>query len=233
MACVSASAQQRSEGRSVLASSLSRNGVPVGGIELSGTAEYILGSTDETGAFTASCDLSDQSKYSLRLSSKTYEESRVEGDENTSGTWTDEQGNAKDMALHNAVTPAAWYCPQVVVARILKSRKLSISEVVDSGDEDTANLIHLVVSPNAVSDEIKRRTLPLIKVDLYIDRTTQRLAAMRFNLHPDNNVTVDVPVEIRYSDYQLSGGVWVPHSIDKYVNNVPALKINIESATLR
>jgi hypothetical protein len=54
---------------------------------------------------------------------------------------------------------------------------------------------------------------------------------MDFNVHPDDNAAVNIPVEIRFSNYVESGGVWQPAKIEKYLNSTLILTLQANSST--
>jgi hypothetical protein len=49
-------------------------------------------------------------------------------------------------------------------------------------------------------------------------------------MHPDDNAGVDIPVEIRFSNYTEAEGYWIPFTIEKYINSTLALKLQVSSA---
>jgi len=56
--------------------------------------------------------------------------------------------------------------------------------------------------------------------------------AVDFDIHPDNDAMVDIPIEIRFSAYTAMNGTQIPFRIQRYVNNALALDIQIVTATL-
>src|SRR5438477_553099 len=56
----------------------------------------------------------------------------------------------------------------------------------------------------------------LTQVDFFLDSTTLLPAAIAFNIHPDNNALLDLPVEIRFSDYQTVSGARGPFHVQKF-----------------
>jgi hypothetical protein len=71
----------------------------------------------------------------------------------------------------------------------------------------------------------------LSKTDIYLDAVTFRPVAFDFNIHPDNNDTLDMPVEIRFSNFSNSSGVWIPYSIEEIVNSTLTVNLQVESAS--
>jgi len=69
-------------------------------------------------------------------------------------------------------------------------------------------------------------------MDLYLDSTTLLPASLTFQVHPDNNMSVDIFVEVLFSDYRAISGVQVPFRVQKYLNNGLALDLQLETATI-
>jgi len=80
----------------------------------------------------------------------------------------------------------------------------------------------------AATDLNRRMT----QIDLYLDPATFLPARIRFNIHPDNNALIDIPVSIEFSSYQSIGGAMVPIHVAKYVNNTLALDVMAQHVSL-
>jgi hypothetical protein len=72
----------------------------------------------------------------------------------------------------------------------------------------------------------------MTQIDLYLDPATFLPARIRFNIHPDNNALMDIPVSIEFSSYQSMGGGVVPMHIAKYINNTLALDARVQHVSL-
>jgi len=81
-------------------------------------------------------------------------------------------------------------------------------------------------------DDIASLLQHLSQVDVFLDSPTQLPVALAFNQHPDNDAGLDIPAEVRFSDYRAVNGVQVPFRIQKYLNNSLILDIQIQTATL-
>jgi hypothetical protein len=71
--------------------------------------------------------------------------------------------------------------------------------------------------------EVPPEMTPLMQhlgqMDIFLDATTLLPVALDFNVHPDNNALLDIPVEIRFSGYSAVNGIQVPLHIQKYLND--------------
>ena len=72
----------------------------------------------------------------------------------------------------------------------------------------------------------------LTQTEIYLDASTLLPAAVDLNIHPDNNALLDIPIEIRFSDYRPVNGAQIPFHIQQFINNSLALDLKFESAAL-
>jgi hypothetical protein len=55
---------------------------------------------------------------------------------------------------------------------------------------------------------------------------------MSFDIHPDDNPLVDIPIEVRFSDYRAVGTLQVPYHVQKFLNNGLALDLQAQTVSL-
>jgi hypothetical protein len=55
---------------------------------------------------------------------------------------------------------------------------------------------------------------------------------LKYTIHPDSNSSVNLAVEVRYSNYKDVSGVELPMHIERYVNGSLQLSIDINSAAV-
>ena len=72
----------------------------------------------------------------------------------------------------------------------------------------------------------------LSQVDFFLDSATFLPAAITFNIHPDSNALLDIPVEIDFSNYTAVNGAQVPFHVQKHINNSLVLDLQFDSAFL-
>jgi hypothetical protein len=220
-------------------------------VTLMGTAIRIAGSDNETGTATLQAMAGGYSRLSLSLPSGPRSETRnplgsaladtlLPGAQASAaqvaqpvGAWSGPDGVTHGMANHNIMTDATWFFPALTVAALASSQNYGFSYVgQETHDEQLA--VHLSVSQPFPQAPAKIATLMehLSQMDLYLDPGTLLPAALDFNVHPDNNVGLDIPVEIRFSNYQVVDGVQVPFHIQKYMNNALVLDLEFHTITI-
>jgi hypothetical protein len=204
-------------------------------VTLTGTVRRIAGSDDETGTGTLTAMSTGNSKLSLRLSSGVSSEIRnsTPSDQaaQPAGAWSGPDGVLHAMPQHNVMTDATWFFPALTVGSIL-SQAFQLSYL---GQETHNGLSALHVAVCQTFPGLAQVPPPLqhlTQMDIFLDPTTSVPVALDFNVHPDNNAAVDIPVEIRFSSYQAINGVQVPFHVQKYLNNGLVLDLQFNNAVL-
>jgi hypothetical protein len=164
------------------------------------------------------------------------------------GTWSGPDRISHPIAFHNSLSEPAWFFPAFAIARRLSGSGLPaqagyIATYVAHETRDGQAVEHISVSqsspfptpPGGVSFE------HLSQIDFFLDSTTLLPAAITFNIHPDNDALLDIPVEVRFSDYRPVAGVapglspasspQVPYHVQKFLNNSLILDFQAQTVT--
>jgi len=209
----------------------SLNAASIQGMSLSGNSTVIAGASTEDGVFTAQCSTNGTSQLQLGVNVGPTAVNRQTSNGTPSGTWTDSEGQTHTIAGHNLMTPAAWFCPHVAIASILQNQSLSL-QLVGTQSRNGESVVHMTVTAS-VPDASPASTLNqhLSQFDIYLDAATYRPVEFDFNIHPDGNALIDIPVQIQFSNYVESGGVWAPNTIERFANSTLELTLQVASAT--
>jgi hypothetical protein len=203
----------------------------VNDVTLTGTVEWIAGSDDETGTATFK---GINWSYRLDLSFRNGTRSEIVSPTNgkPSGNWIGPDGSSHAMAKHNLMADPGWF-PNFTLGNLVSSS----NSVLTYAGQETRNgsaVIHISAyqqSPN-ISADVAARQQHFSQVEIYLDPTTLLPVSYAYNSHPDNNALLDLPTEIRYSNYQNVAGVQIPFHIQKYVNSTLAVDLQLQTASL-
>jgi hypothetical protein len=205
-------------------------------VTLIGTAERIAGSDDETGAATLQA-ISGASLLNLSFASGLRSEVRNSTSAVPAGNWSGPDGVSHAIAFHNLLTEPAWFFPTFAVANALSCSTCVVTYV---GAETWNGLAvqHLTISQtfsNLSSDTTTFQQLS--QIDLYLDASSFLPLAFDLNIHPDDNMLLDIPVEIRFSNYQPvsvapTSSVQMPFHVQKFLNNGLILDLQFQSISL-
>ncbi len=202
-------------------------------VTLSGTAHYIAGSDDQTGTATLKATATGASRIDLNLSSGPRTEISNSASGAPVGKWSGPDGIPHDIAFHNLVTEPSWFFPTFLLLRAVAPSGYVTTYI----GHETLNgqaVEHLTIAQTSnVQTPLGVTTLThLTQTDVFIDCATLLPAAIAFNVHPDDNMLIDIPIEIRFSDYRPVNGAQIPFHIQKFLRNGLALDIQIQSAAI-
>ena len=173
-------------------------------ITLQGTVTYTAGSDTETGTATLEATSRDESLVTLNLSGGSRQWVR----QGPAGAWTGPDGQPHAMAIHNCWADAAWFFPALSMEAALGNPTVGLS-YGGSGMWQGASVQHVQWSnvPPGQSAQTAAAVQQLSATDVYLDASSLLPLALDFNVHPDEDAGQNLPVEIRFSDYQVVSGV--------------------------
>ena len=202
--------------------------VTVQDVTLSGTVQYVAGSDDETVPITLQAIAAGSARSGVSLAAGALTETRQLKSTGPSGSWSNGNGVSHSMVGHNLMTDAAWFFPLFIVQRLLSDPNAVVSYLGNGGG--TLHLQAVKATPSNLSGIAATQLQHLSQIDLYLDAASFEPVGLGFNIHPDNNALIDIPVYIQFSNYQQTNGVSVPMHIQKYVNSTLALDIQVQDA---
>ena len=202
-------------------------------VTLTGAVECIAGSDDETGTAVFKTIASGASSVSLSLSSGTRSEIQNSSNMPPVGAWSGPDGVRHTIAFHNLLPGPAWFFPAFPIAQGLSASGYIATNVGHETHNGQAVEHVSIYQPAPLPNPPGLATFEhLTQIDFYLDSITLLPAAMDFNIHPDNNAGLDIPVEIRFSNYTSVSGAQVPYHVQKFLNNVLVLDFQVTSVTL-
>ena len=200
-------------------------------VTITGSAERIAGGDDDTGSVTYRA-IAGSSRLDLSFASGTASEVRTTTASGVTGSWIGSDGASHPMAGHNVMTDVGWF-PAFTVKGILSSANSMLSYI---GLETRGNssLIHVTSWQQipSVSVDAAALTQHLSQMDLYLDPATFLPSIVAYNIHPDDNALVDIPIEIHFSDYRSVNGILVPFHVQKFLNNGLYLDFTFQNAVI-
>ena len=204
-------------------------GLTLNDVTLTGSAQAIAGSDNETGTVTLQAVSAGASSLNLSLSLGQQTEILNASATPPTGSWSGPDGTVHQVSFHNLLTGPFWFVPAMALASSSSARGATVTYVGPEIHNGQA-VQHLTITKSAPA------SLPpstnLTQLEFYLDATTFLPAALDFNIHPDSNMLVDIPVEIRFSNYTAAQTAQVPFHIQKFINNTLALDLQLQNATL-
>jgi hypothetical protein len=202
----------------------------VNDVTLTGSGTRTAGSDVESGSVSLKALGTSQSRLDFSVASGTRSEIR---DLNSSaapqGFWIGLDGSVHSMANQNCVTDAAWFFPPFSVLSQLSNTNL-VASYVGQETKNGAAVQHLSFAVQ--NGDTTGLSQQLSTEDIYLDASSYLPVALAFNVHPDNDASANIPVEIDFSNYQTVSGVQVPFHIQQFLNGTVLYDLTIQSATL-
>jgi hypothetical protein len=208
-------------------------GAAINDATISANVTWIAGSDSETGSAVLMAKGTGESRIDLSLTSSFRTDVRNDTFGYPQGASALDGASLQPWALHNCRINASWFLPALSVLAATSDTSLVWSYL----GQETVNGVsvqHLRSfrnisngTPGAIA--LAQRTSTM---DIFLDSASLLPLAFTFNVHPDDDATTDIAVEIDFSGYQAVSGVQVPFHMQKLISGGLALDIAVTSATL-
>jgi hypothetical protein len=204
-------------------------GTTVNDVILQTTASYVAGSDEESGTATLTASGNLMSLVQLNLSGGTREEIRS----GPAGVWIGPDGAAHSMFTNNCWTDASWFFPVLTLEAVSANPQLSVSYLGPDTSKGTP-LIHLRVASvlSGQDPTVTALVTTLSTMDLYLGPQSLLPLVLDFNVQPDTGISMNVPVEMRFGNFQTVSGVLVPFDIQKYLQGTLLLDFKVANVTV-
>src|SRR5207245_1516735 len=194
-------------------------------VTLTGTARRVAGSDDETGTAILKALATGASRLDHSFPSGQRSEVRNTSANPPAGSWSGPDRISHAIPYHNLMTDPSWFFPAFLIGRVLSSSNY-VAAYVGHETRDSVAVEHLTISQTfATSPQAGALLRHLSQIEIYLDSGTLLPVALAFNVHPDKDAGLDIPVEIRFSDYCPVNGERVPFLIQNYLNNTLVLDL--------
>src|SRR5580700_10807623 len=120
-------------------------GHPLTDVTLSGSAQCIAGSDDESGTVVLKALATGESRLDLTLPSGPRSEVRANSSSGPVGSWSGPDATSHAISQHNLWTDSSWFFPAFTLARLLGDPSYIISYIGHETRNDQA-VEHLTVS---------------------------------------------------------------------------------------
>jgi hypothetical protein len=205
----------------------------VSSVQLTGNANWVFGSDQQTGTVTLQANAAGQSRMLLQLSSgPRLETQNAFSDSTRQCTWSGIDAVVHTSAVHHCWVDAIWFLPQITMQ--IGAGASDDSASATAAPDGKIVHIHHERHPVGVRDVGTANLLAhLSAVDLDIDATTGFPLELNFAAHPDNDAGTDISVQVQFSDYRSVNGVTIPFHIQKFINNSLVLDLQISTVQVQ
>jgi hypothetical protein len=202
-------------------------GIAINDATLSGNSTWSAGSDNETGSGTFLAKGTNESRIDLALSGGSRSEIRANVAGAPQGEWISTDGTSSPYAAFNCWADAVWFFPGL--SSLAGVNPNTVLNYVGQETHNGAAVQHL-------RSYLYLPTQPLAQqsstMDFYLDSASLLPVAIVFNIHPDNDASVNLPIKVDLFNYQVVNGVQVPFHIQRSLNSSVALDFVVTSATI-
>lgn len=197
-------------------------------VTLNANANYTAGSDEETGSATLKATAIGQGRVDLSLSNGSRTEVIDASQPAATGSWCGIDGTWHTTVAHNLYTDPTWFFPAFLISRALSISSYAISPM-DAETQNAVAVEHVRIYQQQAEPTAELTTLiqGLSQIDLYFNPSTLLPMSITFNAHADNNALLNIPIQVRFSNYQVVQGVSVPYHVQKYIQNGLALDVTV------
>lgn len=210
------------------------SGTPVVDVTVSGTAIWTSGTDSETGNATAYGKTNIESRLDLSLNGGNRSELRNSSGGSPQGAWINASGQSTPTALQNCWTDAVWFFPALTSLSAVNTDSTLVFVYVGLETQNGRSVQH-IQSYHYVTSKfptVTTFTQQMSLVDYFLDAQTLVPMSMTFSAHPDDNSTINIPVEVDFSNYQVVNGILVPFHITKVWQGNTLVDITVTSAVI-
>jgi len=150
---------------------------------------------------------------------------------NCSWAGSDETSHSGD--LMNCLKPAVWFLPSISLQPASIPSGVGFADL-GVGAVGSGIYRHLQSQAvlSAMPNQLLSQSMEASTMDIGFDSSTLLPSVLKYQVHPDNGAQVNIPIEIRYSDYRKIDGAEIPFLIQRYVNGSLQLEIHVSSAQI-
>jgi len=206
-------------------------GATLSDVTLTGTATRFAGIENDSGPATLKALATGQSRMTLNLSSGPLSETRANASDGTpAGIWSGADGVVHAVLDHNLWTTSTWFFPAFTLSPAASTGDF-VASYVGQELRNGAAVQHITIFQQISGTKSAVASVQrLSQTEVYLAANTLLPAVITYNAHPDQSSAVDIPVEIRFSNFQSVNRAQVPFHVQKWVQNSLVLDIQIQSA---
>lgn len=207
-------------------------GTAISSIQLAGTANWYVGSLQDSGNVTLTATSSGVASMQLALAETG---SRVESQSAIGGAmscqWVGNDNVSHQGDSMNCLKPFVWFLPAISMQQSTIPPGVSLTDLgtITANSGAYREIQASVTPPASLFNAVYVPPQQASGTTLAVNPSTFLPASLSFQLHPDNGAMTPIQIEIQYSEYRIVNGVEVPFLIQRYQNGSLQLEIHISS----
>jgi hypothetical protein len=210
------------------------SGKPFSGVTLAANADWVAGSTHQTGTAQLKAGADGSGSLQLDIGDASRTEVQTKSDASRACAWTDHAGATHDILGPNCLIAMPWFAPVLFTQPLsfLPALLGTIDEGEVAKDGVTLHQISYQLNLTGADSTSTQRMVRQSTVKVFYDPQTFLPQSLEYTVHPDNNDLQDIPVKVVFSNYQASSGVMLPFHIERYLNRTLQLTLDVTNVSI-
>jgi len=199
-------------------------------ITINGSADWVAGSTRDSGPVTLNAKADGSSEVLLAFANSRHAETSSSF-ARRSCQWLDKNGVSHEVKGVSCLTPLPWFSP-ATLPLLLSTPAVTVR---DGGQLSEGNLLRhqlIVDLSGTYIGQHAQAFAAATQVKISYDPATLTPTRLEYNLHPDNDNTLSIPVRVVFSDYRTFSGIPVPFHMERYIDGALELRVAVDSVVL-
>ncbi len=200
-------------------------------VQLTANATWYAGSLVDSGTATLTANSSGAAQMQLALAQKgAWTESQTAFGIGMTCQWSGANAVAYTGDFLNCLKPAVWFLPSLSLQPPSIPTGVGVADL-GVGAVGPGSYRHLQSQAvlQAMPSYLLSASMTSSTTDIGFDPNTLLPAVLLWQVHPDNGIQIDIPVQILYTNYQKVNGVVIPFTIQRYINGSLQLELQITS----
>ncbi len=202
--------------------------VPVSDVTLNANVTSVVGSDAQTGSATFRARGTAESRGDLNLSGGARSDVRNLTGTTPGGAWNLNGGTPTSYAPHNCWIDASWFF--AALSSLTQTANSNfVFTYIGQEQHGGLNTQHIQVFQTSIAGSPVQS---LSVMDFYLDPVSALPLSIGFNLHPDTNMSANIPVTVNFSTYTAVNGAQIPFHFQWMINGEVTLDVSVTSAAL-
>lgn len=202
-------------------------GVQISDVTLNANVVSNIGPNYNTGTGTFKAKGTGESRVDLSVLGDSETDVRNLTNGAPTGAWARDTASGVPYATHNCWTDAAWFFP-ALSSLTQTANPNFIFRYVGSESHNGVPTQHIqFFQVGSNGDNFVQR---LSTTDVFLDSGSGLPLDITFNGHADDNMNVNIPIEIRFANYQSVNGIQIPMHFQELVNGGVILDVKVTGA---
>lgn len=211
-------------------------GQAIHSVRIAGNATWHSGNQEDTGSAVLTASDSGQAEMQLELEALGQRTETQSGTGvNATCSWTGNDGVVHPIQTTACWIPVLWFLPAFSLQPSLFPNGVSLNDLGSAsvaGASQNDRYAQIQLSTGSGSNSVPQNIANQTEADMALDPHSMLPVDIAYSIPSDSGAPVSIPVQILYSNYQSVEGVTVPFLIQRYVNGVLQLQINVSSVSV-